>query len=255
MQLKGLIDDLADEAAALEVLLVELDPAAWSTATPAEGWDIRDSIGHVAAGDEMAIECVTKRQVPKDMQRGLEAALEGHDALVRFERHLMSKPRQMKPEDVHRWWHDGNAQLCAELRSVDPNDKLPWGPNRMSPASFTTARIMECWAHGLDCFDAVGRTPIDTDRLRHIAHLALRSLPYAFMVHAAQGPGAVRLELTSPSGEQWTFGDDDAPTVISGTASDWCRVATHRDRRDERSRLTATGPDAEDVMKYVQAYL
>jgi hypothetical protein len=50
-------------------------------------------------------------------------------------------------------------------------------------------------------------------------------------------------------------GPDDAPTVIRGTAADWCRVAVHRARHDERSRLQGSGPDADDVIKYVQAYL
>jgi uncharacterized protein (TIGR03084 family) len=255
VHLKGLIGDLVDEVAALDTLISTLTPEQWSTTTPAEGWDIRDSIAHLAVGDEMALECVTTRQVPKGMQQGLEALLQGEEAAIAFERSLTSRGRQMKPDAVYRWWKDGNAALCDALQGVDAGDKLPWGPNRMSPASFTTARIMEAWAHGLDCFDAMNATPVDTGRLFHIAHLSQRSLPYAFMAKGAQGPGAVRLELTSPSGEAWNIGPDDAPTVITGTASDWCRVATHRDRRDERSRITATGPDADDVMQHVQAYL
>ena len=125
----------------------------------------------------------------------------------------------------------------------------------MSTVSFVTARLMETWAHGLDCFDASGVEAIDTDRLRHVAELSLRSLPYAFLVANVPAPGPVRLELKSPSGETWNIGPDDAPTVITATASDWCRVATHRDRRNERDRLEGEGPDAANVVEHVQAYL
>jgi hypothetical protein len=65
----------------------------------------------------------------------------------------------------------------------------------------------------------------------------------------------VRLELVAPSGSLWTFGDADAPTVISGSASDWCRVAVRRDRSDERRRLAGRGPDADAVLTHVRAYL
>jgi uncharacterized protein (TIGR03084 family) len=189
------------------------------------------------------------------MRDGLEAVLGGDASATAFERKLVDRGRQKSSADVHSWWRDGNSTLCAALRGVDTGQKLPWGPNMMSAASFTTARIMETWAHGLDCLDALGVAPVDTDRLRHIAHLGLRGLPYAFMINGAEAPGSVRLELTSPSGDVWRLGPDDAPTTISGTASDWCRVATHRDRRDERERLRGLGPDADDVLRYVQAYL
>ena len=168
---------------------------------------------------------------------------------------MIGRGRQMCADAVHRWWRTGNEALCTVLAAVDPSARLPWGPNRMSPTSFTTARVMETWAHGLDCFDAVGVEPVDTDRLHHVADLSVRALPYAFMINGIDSPGSVRVELDAPSGARWVIGPDDAPTVVRGTASDWCRVAVHRDRRDERSRLQGSGPDAHDVIRYVQAYL
>lgn len=254
-QLQSLVRDLAQEADALNALLVTLTDEQWYARTPAEGWDVRDSVAHVAIGDELAHECVTERRVPKLMQEGLEAILEGDIAAKAFELRMLGRGRQMLPPVVHRWWRDGNRALSDALATVEPDARLPWGPNRMSPASFVTARIMETWAHGLDCFDAVGATPDDTDRLRHVLDISVRALPYAFMVNGVEAPDAVRVEVTSPSGEPWTAGPADAETVIRGSASDWCRVAVQRDRRGERERLEGTGPLAADVIKYVQAYL
>jgi uncharacterized protein (TIGR03084 family) len=254
-RLDVLIHDLASEAEALDALLLSLGDAQWLTPTPAEGWDVRDSIAHIAIGDELALECVVENRVPKLMQDGLEAILEGEAAAKAFERRMTGRGRQMQAADVHRWWRTGNEALCKALAAVDPKARLPWGPNRMSATSFTTARVMETWAHGLDCFDAVGVTPTDTDRLHHIADISVRALPYAFMINGIEAPGPVRVELTAPSGATWSVGPDDAPTVIRGSASDWCRVAVHRDRRDERSRLQGEGPHADDVIRYVQAYL
>jgi len=253
--LAALVGDLAAEGAALGSLLASLTPDQWLTATPAAGWDVRDSVAHVAIGDELAYECVTEHRVPKLMQEGLEAILEGDSAAKAFELRMVGRGRQMSADDVHRWWRTGNEALCTVLLAADPVARLPWGPNRMSPASFTTARVMETWAHGLDCFDAVGVTPTYTDRLHHVADLSVRALPYAFMINGVEAPGPVRVELEAPSGATWDVGPSDAPTVIRGVASDWCRVAVHRDRHDERSRLRGEGPDADDVIRYVQAYL
>lgn len=254
-RLAALVGDLADEADALDALLTTLDDSSWATPTPAAGWDVRDSVAHIAIGNELATECVTQRRVPRLMQEGLEAILAGETAAKAFELKMLARGRQMSPSDVRRWWRAGNAALCDALASADPVTRLPWGPNRMSPASFTTARVMETWAHGLDCFDATGVEPTYTDRLRHVADLSVRALPYAFMINGMDAPGSVRVELEAPSGATWSIGPDDASTVIRGAASDWCRVAVHRDRADERSRLRGEGPDARDVIRYVQAYL
>ena len=254
-RLSALVGDLSAEADALGSLLASLAPEQWLTATPAAGWDVRDSVAHIAIGNELAYECVTEHRVPKLMQEGLEAILEGDAAAKAFELKMIGRGRQMTAADVHRWWRTGNEALCKVLLSADPVARLPWGPNRMSPASFTTARVMETWAHGIDCFDAVGVTPVYTDRLHHVADLSVRALPYAFMINGVDAPGAVRVELDAPSGASWSIGPEDAPTVIRGGAADWCRVAVHRDRHDERSRLAGSGPDAADVIKYVQAYL
>jgi uncharacterized protein (TIGR03084 family) len=254
-KLDAIVRDLVLEGAALDSLLAGLPEPAWRTATPAAGWDVRDTVAHLAIGDELALECVRNDRVPKVMQDGLESILAGEPSATAFERKMLSRGRSMPAVEVHRWWRNTNAELCAELHAVAPDRRIPWGPTRMSPASFTTARMMETWAHGLDCFDAAGAEPVYTDRLRHIAELSVRALPYAFMINGRENPGPVRLELRGPGGDIWNVGPDDAATVIRGAASDWCRVATHRNRRGERERLHGEGPDATDVLKYVQAYL
>lgn len=247
--------DHAGEVSALDALLRGLADDDWLRPTPAAGWDIRDSVAHLAVGDEMALECVVEDRVPAGMREGMEAVAAGQHAAEAFETKLVRRGRDLSPAEVYRWWGETNAALRDALAGVDPSRRLPWGPNVMSPMSFITARLMETWAHGLDCFDAVDIPSTDTDRLRHVAHLGLRALPYAFMVAGLPAPGPVRLELTAPAGEPWSFGPDDAPTTITGAASDWCRVAVRRDRRGERERLSGTGPDAATVIEHVRAYL
>src|SRR5919109_5580705 len=199
MQLGVVLHDFADEVQVLDDLLSTLDPRDWFKPTPAEGWDTRDTITHLAVADEMALECVVQDRVPSLMQQGMDALLEGEDALLAAEASMMQRGRALEPAAVHEWWRTGNAALRAALAGVDPARRLPWGPNVMSPVSFVTARLMETWAHGLDCFDAAGVEAIDTDRLRHVAHIGLRSLPYAFLGAGEPGPRPGPLQPTPPS--------------------------------------------------------
>jgi hypothetical protein len=101
----------------------------------------------------------------------------------------------------------------------------------------------------------LGKELPDTNRLRHIAFLGLRALPYAFQLIGLEAPGAVRLELTSPSGEEWRMGSDDAPTMIRGAAGDWCRISARRDRDGSALRLTGEGPQAANVIRNARAFL
>jgi uncharacterized protein (TIGR03084 family) len=241
--------DFVAESGTLGALLDGLSDAEWAAATPAVGWDVRDSVTHLAAGNEAAEECARtgKASLIEEVMRS--------GAVEEYERRHLDRGRQLHNADLLEWWRQTVETLAAALRGVAANERVTWGPSVMTVRSLATARLMETWAHGLDCFDALDRPALDTERLFPIARLGLRALPYAFGVHGLPAPGSVRLELLAPDGSTWRLGEDDAPTVIRGTAGDWCRAAVHRDRRGERGRLRGTGPDADAVIRYVQAYL
>ncbi len=159
--------------------------------------------------------------------------------------------------DVLGEWRAARAESLAKFESLDDRDRIVWGAGPMSVRSFAETRLMETWAHGLDCFAALGVPPIDTPRLKRIAGLGLRALPYAFTVAgvADQGdPRRVALDLTGPEGEQWWLGPTESSDVISGTASEWCRVATRR-LPVESTSLSATSPLAATAFRVARAYL
>jgi uncharacterized protein (TIGR03084 family) len=250
--------DLRTEVATLDALLAGLSEADWSTPTPAEGWDIRDTVGHLADTDDLMFEFVTQNFVPGRV--GLQVTVTGFDSagsgnVDDFTALQVAKVRTMPPLDVYAWWRSATARLHDHIEQLDPKQKYPWGGNMLSPLSLGSARIMETWAHSLDCHTARGVPFPDTDRLRHIAHLGLRALPNAFRLAGLEPPGPVRVELDSPSGSKWVMGPDDAPTVIRGSASDWCRVVTYRDRDGSAQRLSTEGPDGEAVVENARAFL
>ena len=123
----------------------------------------------------------------------------------------------------------------------------------MGATSFLTARLMEAWAHGTDIADVVGVLRVPTNRLRHIAQLGYITRGWSYSVRGQKAPDVdVRLALSSPSGEIWTWGPDDATQCVTGSAEEFCLVVTQR-RHVEDTSLAAT-PIALDWLVRAQAF-
>ena len=151
-------------------------------------------------------------------------------------------------------WQQGFEALLAAFEKVEPTAKIPWYGPPMSPASFATARIMEYWAHGQDVADGLGVTRTPTARLRHICHIAFRTRGFSYANRGLTPPPVeVRLELTAPDGEIWRYGDDSAPESVTGTALDFCLLATQRRHREDVD-VVAHGPAADEWLSIAQAY-
>jgi uncharacterized protein (TIGR03084 family) len=157
------------------------------------------------------------------------------------------------PAQVFSRWRQAREEAVEALRAADPQAPLQWVGGPVKPATLATTRLAEYWAHGLDITGPFGIDFPDTSRLRHIAWLAHRTLPYAFSL-AGEAQAAVRCSLTAPDGAStWTFGPDDAESEISGPAGAFCRVAAQR-LDPARSGLRATGPHAATALRVVRTY-
>jgi hypothetical protein len=116
------------------------------------------------------------------------------------------------------------------------------------------ARLMETWAHSLDVHEALGADVEDTDRIRHVAHLGVRTRNFAFSVHGLEPPAdEFRIDLASPSGEVWSWGPEDAGQTLTGSAGDFCRLVTQRVHRADTD-LVASGADVDRWLDIAQAF-
>jgi uncharacterized protein (TIGR03084 family) len=216
---------------------VSVDDQGWSTATPARGWSIADQVRHLAVSE-----------------RAASLALAGRGAEVFAGR--ASGLAEVGP-DVLDEWRRARKETLLRFSGLDDRDRVVWGAGPMTVRSFAEARLMETWAHGLDCFAALEVAPVDTPRLRRVAGLGRRALPYAFRVAGVTPPGdprAVALDLNGPDGERWWLGPEGSTDLITGTAGEWCRVATRRLRAEDTS-LEATSPLAAAAIDVARAYL
>jgi uncharacterized protein (TIGR03084 family) len=125
----------------------------------------------------------------------------------------------------------------------------------MSTMSFVTARLMETWAHGQDIADALEMPRTATSRLRHIAHLGVRTRSNSYVVRGLAGPVTpVTVALTGPAGESWVWEESESPgDRIQGSALDFCLVVTQR-RNVADTGLVVEGSTASQWMSIAQAF-
>jgi uncharacterized protein (TIGR03084 family) len=282
--LPGLLNDLEAEGDQLSASVDRLGADGWTRATPAPGWTVATTVAHLLWTDEVAVLAARSHDGPEAKQAWDDVVLaaindpSGYVDAGAFE--VASLPR----DEVLQRWAVSRAALREALTTLPAGQRMPWFGPPMGAASMATARFMETWAHALDVYDAAATAlgqsrPAPTDRIRHVAHLGVRTRNYSYSVHEEEPPAEeFRVELTAPSGELWTWGPEDeaapgqaAPGEVApgqaapgqaapgkmqsvrGSAYDFCLLATQRVHRADTD-LVAVGDDAEHWLGIVQAF-
>lgn len=246
--LDALLADLDTEGEALDALVALLPPDAFARATPAPGWSIAHQLAHLTWTDAVAVLAATD---PAAFAMEVERAVaDPHGFVDRAAAEWAGLP----PATLLAGWRDGRARLHEVLRALPPGMKVPWFGPPMKPASMVTARLMETWAHGQDVADALGERRVPTARLRHVAHLGVRTRDFAFAQHGLPVPAEqFRIELMAPDGEIWCWGPPDATESVTGPALDFCLLVTRRRHRADTA-IAAVGPNADAWLDIAQAF-
>ncbi len=244
--MQGICDDLAAEKADLVEILGALDTAAWATPTPAEPWTVHDQVAHLAYFDEKAL---LAHQDPEAFLAQLNAT-----NLTQMMATHLDAGAAMTPAELLAWWDEANSRLVAAYRDLDPKMRVVWYGPPMAARSKVTARIMETWAHGQDIVDGLGVTRTPSARLRHVCHIGVRARSYSYMANTLSIPAQeVRVELTAPTGELWTWGDAAASDRVAGDALGFALLVTQRRHRHDVD-LVAEGAEADRWLDIAQAF-
>ena len=245
---QALFADLAAEGNDLDALVADLPEAGWRSDSAAPGWTIAHQIAHLAWTDEVAILAATD---PDEFAARLKAAV---SAPTTFVNDAAAEGAQLPPADLLANWRTGRKAMVDALAAVPPGHKLPWFGPPMAAPSMATARIMETWAHGQDIVDGLGLTRQPTARLRHVAHIGVRTVNFAFTLHNLPLPTEpFRVELAGPNGETWTWGEPNAANRVTGPALDFCLLVTQRRHPDDLN-LEFAGDQATQWKSIAQAF-
>jgi len=246
MTVNAMIADLASEQDSLDQVVADLDEATWQLATDSPGWTIADQISHLQFFDERAA-----------------LAMNDPDAFGIDRQHLISSAprdlsvelgRQVSAGELLDAWRHSRRALIETAMKVDPTVRVPWYGPSMAVKSFLTARLMECWAHGHDVAEAVGVQRSPSARLKHVAHIGVGARAFSLLINQLpEDSRPIRVELTAPGGELWTWGDETSDQRVLGEALDFCLVVTQR-RTLSDSQLTVVGDSATTWMRIAQAF-
>jgi len=263
MQLTEAMDEVLSGLSAqddeLDGLVAGLDDDGWAAPSRCPGWSVADVVLHVAQTDEMAAASAEGRFTADAVRFGVKASDAPAGATADDLAGLAVAAERAPGTAVYSRWRAAAAAQAKALAACEPGRRLPWVAGEMSALSLATTRLAEAWIHTGDVAAALGREPAATDRLRPIARLAWRMLPYAFSRAGRTLSGPVALALTAPDGSVWEFAPDgpasaDVPsTVVTGPALDFCLVAARRVPASATA-LEATGPDGEAVLELVRTF-
>lgn len=241
--LQELLEDLRAEHTELRGIVQSAD---LETPVPAEPWDIRDTASHLMVGDAKGLLAAAD---PEAFNAELPQVLADPAGFIDS---WLQAGQGLTPQELDAQWANGFDEMVTAFADLPAGAKVPWYGPPMSPLSFATARLMEYWAHGQDVVDALHLTRQPTNRLKHIAHLGVRTRGFSYAVRGLPVPeGEVRVSLTAPDGSTWEWGSGDDAVV--GPAEDFCLRVTQRRHRNDTSLVT-TGPLADDWMNHAQCF-
>jgi uncharacterized protein (TIGR03084 family) len=252
LQLAEIINDLTAEQHALEAVMELLTANEWDTQSHAPGWLVRDQATHLAWLDEYASRAL---QDPVGFEEdGKRQAASAKGILEGDPEHYLMNARALPHGQLLDWWRAASSNLIEAAKALDSQVRIPWGGRKMSANSFLTARLMETWSHGLDIVDVVSQSRPDTDRLRHVAFIGVRTRRFSYLNRKLEFDSRpVRVSLNAPSGAVWEMGEQSDRDVIKGSATDFCRVVTQR-RHLADTNLEVIGDTARQWLGIAQAF-
>jgi len=239
---------LTAECDELDAMLAGLDDEQWQLATPAPGWTIAHQVAHLAATFKVAGLAGSDPEGFRALMSRLSQDFTANVANALGE--YLSDP----PKVLFDRWQAERRTAVTSLSSVPADQLVPWLVNPLPPSVLMMAGMMEAFAHGQDIADALGVTPVRTDRIRFLVAFAVRVWDFGYLARNEPTPEVeFGYQLTAPSGALWQFGPENARQRITGPAEDFCLLVTRRRHRDDLA-LSAVGPDAEHWLDIAQAY-
>ena len=241
-------DDFRQESAALHDLIRAVDFARFDEPTQFKDWTLNTVLQHLHFWNQMAAFQITDQD---KLVATLGKIAEQAGGMRAFEAAHFDG---LAGEPLLAAWWEGVEMTADVFAKCDPKARLKWAGPDMSARSSITARLMETWAHGQEVYDHLGVVRQNRDRIQNIVVLGVNTFSWTYKTRKQTPPGAMPyLELVAPSGDTWSYGEDNAESRIEGLAEEFCQVVTQT-RNIADTRLKLTGSVAKDWMSKAQCF-
>jgi uncharacterized protein (TIGR03084 family) len=243
--------DLRAEADELHAFLETLADEDWGRPTGFKSWTPWDVVAHLHFYDQVSM-----------------LSLEGEEAFLPRRGELLrefgkgTSNAELARQEYGDWsaaellerWITTCHDMARQLGESDPKRRLPWFGPDMGVRMFTTARLMETWAHGQEVYDLLGVRREPTDRLKHIATIGVKTFGWTFVNRKLEVPGPPpHVRLAAPSGEVWEWNEPSEIECVRGDALDFCLVVTQA-RNIADTPLEVVGEVASKWMAIAQCF-
>jgi uncharacterized protein (TIGR03084 family) len=242
-------EDFLAECEALDAFVSRYGEADFARRTDFYRWTVRDEIMHLYFVDVLTLQSIEH-----------EADYLAHKAEIRkyqaaggeLSDYMRERYKALTRDTLMDVWRETYRRLAAVFAASDPKARMKWFGPDMSLKSNASARQMEVWAHGQDIYDLFGVQRAETDRVKNICELGVRTLGWTFQNRGLEPPAPVDVTLTAPSGAVWRW-NEGAAEAISGPAVDFALVVTQRRHVDDTD-LKMGGPGARRWMEIAQCF-
>jgi uncharacterized protein (TIGR03084 family) len=243
--------ELRDEAAEFHVFLSTLDEKDWSTPTRFMEWTPWDVVAHLHFFDLVSLSALEGHDAFKERQKTLIEGIAAKLSLSETTRRALG--HYDFPSLLARW-KETCDDMAGQLAESDPKRRLPWFGPDMGVQMFTTARLMETWAHSQAIYDMKKVERVPHDRIRNIVAIGIRTFGWTFVNRKLEVPGPPPyVRLVAPSGGIWEYNDPSETERIEGDAVDFCMTVTQV-RNVADTRLRVVGEVANQWMSIAQCF-
>ena len=243
--------DFKDESEALYKILESIPDADFEKQTLFKDWTVHDVIAHLHMWNWAA-----------------DTALSDEERFLAFSKKIMGEMRKGRPftEVTDEWleglrarpllekWRSFYQEMSERFAQADPKKRVKWAGPDMSVRSSITARLMETWAHGQELYDLLGLERVDADRIKNIAILGINTFGWTFRNRKMEVPSDVPfVKLHAPSGDVWTWNEENDSNFIEGSATEFCQTVTQV-RNIADTKLKVVGKVATEWMSIAQCF-
>ena len=155
---------------------------------------------------------------------------------------------------VFATWASYYPDMADRFHTANPDTRVKWAGPDMSVRSSIIARQMEHWAHAQAVFDVLGEDRVNANRVKNVAHIGVTTFSWSFRVRGKTPPAPKPfVKLTAPSGEVWTWNEEQSDNRIEGSAVEFSQVVTQC-RNVGDTGLILSGDTAAEWMTHAQCF-